>query len=153
MEIYRVAFIGHRELNDPFALRDQIEEIAKDLLRQKEYVEFYMGRNGEFDEMAASAIKCVRKSVGTYNHSLTLVLPYSVKDEPYYADYYDNIMYPVPPDTHFKAAITKRNEWLVENADLLISFVKHESGGAYQTQKYAQKLGVEVINLAIKREE
>ena len=29
MEIYRVTFIGHRRIDDPFGIRDQIEEIAK----------------------------------------------------------------------------------------------------------------------------
>ena len=153
MEFYRVTFAGHRSIDAPFDIRNKITGIALDLLRTKEYVEFYVGRNGEFDEMAASAIKCAQKEFGTHNSSLVLVLPYSVKDEIYYQEYYDGIIYPIAGDTHFKAAITKRNRWLVENADLLISFVERESGGAYQTEKYARKLGVEVINLARKTED
>ena len=49
MEIYQVAFIGHRRIDAYEHLEDRIEQIARDLIRQKEYVEFYVGRNGDFD--------------------------------------------------------------------------------------------------------
>ena len=57
-------------------------------------------------------------------------------------------MYPLPRNTHYKAAIGKRNEWLVDNADLLISFVKNNAGGAYETLRYAEKKGIAIINIA-----
>ncbi len=31
---------------------------------------------------------------------------------------------------HFKSAITKRNEWFVENSDLLVAYVVRDYGGA-----------------------
>ena len=49
MEIYRVSFIGHREVDRFRDVEDCIEEIVKNLIQEKEYVEFYIGRNGEFD--------------------------------------------------------------------------------------------------------
>ena len=42
MNIYRVAFIGHRRIEQARRIEDQIEVIAKNLLKQKEYVEFYV---------------------------------------------------------------------------------------------------------------
>lgn len=57
MEIYRVSFIGHREVENFQLIEEQIEEIVRDLIYNKEYVEFYVGRNGEFDIMVASVIK------------------------------------------------------------------------------------------------
>ena len=39
-----------------------------ELLRTREYVEFYIGRNGEFDVIAASVIKRAQKSIDTKNH-------------------------------------------------------------------------------------
>ena len=32
----------------------------------------------------------------------------------------------------YKAAIEKRNRWLAENCDLMIGYIKRESGGAYK---------------------
>ena len=57
----------------------------------------------------------------------------------------------IPPTLHHvhpKAAIKKRNEWMVEQAQLLLCYVEKQSGGAYTAMKYAEKLRKEVINLA-----
>ncbi len=57
MEIYSVAFIGHREIENYREVEDAIMVKLSDLLREKEFVEFQFGRNGEFDIFVASCIK------------------------------------------------------------------------------------------------
>ena len=153
MDIYRIAFIGHREIYGHYRLEDQIEKIARDKLCEKEYVEFYVGRNGDFDISVASAIKRAQNAVGHHNSSLVLLQPYPMKDDEYYDKFYDEIWYPVEPKTHPKAAITKRNHWMIDNADLLVAFVNSDQkGGALTTLKYAEKQGIDIINLAIRDE-
>ena len=153
MEIYRVSFIGHREIYKIRHIEDRIEQIVRKLVYEKEYVEFYIGRNGDFDILAASVVKQVQKSFGHHNSSLILVFPYHVKDEEYYEKYYDELCFPLDNKTHFKAAITKRNEWMVENSDLLIAYVERETGGAYKMMKYAERKSVEIVNIAGESEE
>ena len=148
MEIYRVSFIGHRELYDVRAIEDRLDMLIRDLLLKKEYVEFYIGRNGDFDIWAASAVKRAQKAIGSHNSSLILVLPYHAKDEEYYEKYYDDMLFPLDINTHFKAAITKRNEWMIDNSDMLIAYVAKETGGAYKTLQYAKKLCVKTVNIA-----
>jgi len=46
-----------------------------------------------------------------------------------------------------KGAITKRNRFMVEQCDLVIAWVNHEGGGAYDALKYAKKLHKDIINL------
>lgn len=48
----------------------------------------------------------------------------------------------------YKAAIEKRNRWLAENCDLMIGYIKRESGGAYKCFSYARERGVLLINIA-----
>ena len=146
-EVYRIAFVGHREVNDVWRLEEEIEKIAKDAMFMHEFVEFYLGRNGEFDLLAASALKRAQKSSDRENSTLILVLPYHVKDEAYYESYYDSICYPNAPKVHYRAAITKRNEFMIDHADLLVSFVDTPSGGAYTAMRYAEKRGVPIRNL------
>ena len=149
VDIYRIAFIGHREILGCSLIENEVERVARDMLRNKEYVEFYMGRNGDFDILSASAIKRVQKAVGNHNSRLILLQPYRMKDDEYYEKYYDEVQYPVDSKTHPKAAITKRNRWMVEVSDMLIAFVEDErKGGAYTTLNYAQKLEKTIINLA-----
>ena len=150
LEIYRIAFIGHREIYGHYRLEDQIEQIARDKLYEKEYVEFYVGRNGDFDISVASAVKRAQKAVGHHNSCLILLQPYPMKDDEYYEKFYDEVQYPVDNRTHPKAAITKRNRWMIENAELLVAFVEEgRNGGAMTTLKYAQTRGIEIINLAL----
>ena len=148
MRSYSVAFIGHRRIERDFELADRIEEMALSLLKTHEYVEFLMGRNGDFDIAAARAIKRAQRRFGGESSSLSLVLPYRVKDEEFYAKYYDDILYPISPEVHFKAAITKRNEWLVDHANCIIAYVKNFSGGAHAALEYAKAKRVDFINLA-----
>ena len=144
---YRVSFFGHRTLYSLHGLDDKIENIAVELIRKYEFVEFYVGRNGDFDIIAASAIKRAQRRMGKERSALILTLPYVVKDIEYYEKFYDEIIIPTEGKQHFKTAITKRNEWMIDNSDLVIACVQNESGGAYNAIKYAQSRKVKVLNI------
>ncbi|MBE6531064.1 MAG: hypothetical protein E7679_03090 [Ruminococcaceae bacterium] len=144
---YRVSFFGHRTLYSIRDLEDKVEDITLTLVRNRQFVEFYVGRNGDFDIVVASAIKRVQHRVGKEICPIILTLPYVVKDIEYYQKFYDDVIVPVEGKHHFKAAIAKRNEWMIDNSDLVITYVQNESGGAYKAMKYAQSKGVKVLNI------
>ena len=75
MEIYRVAFIGHREVDEHRQVADELDTVLSMLLKKHEYIEFYVGKNGEFDELAASAVRRLKSEWAAFC-SLALVLPY-----------------------------------------------------------------------------
>ena len=52
LNTYTVSFFGHRQIERPFEAEERLEKIIRELIRSKEYVEFLVGRNGEFDQMA-----------------------------------------------------------------------------------------------------
>jgi len=111
---YRVAFFGHRYLDELRKVDDRLFPILKELIRQKPCVEFYIGRDGEFDEYAASLIKRAQKEEGKDNNVMILVLPYSKANMEDYEKYYDEIIIPdACYGKHFKGAITERNKWMV----------------------------------------
>lgn len=148
MDIYRVGFIGHRVVYHFRPIEAQLRQIILKLLEEKEFVEFYIGRNGDFDILVASIIKGIQRDVGTHNNCLILVLPYPVADYKYYEEYYDEILIPHNLNhVHFKAAIGKRNDWIIENTDLLIMHVVREEGNSAKCKKKAEKIGREIINL------
>ena len=147
MNIFRISFIGHRQISSVAFIENQVERLAAEFMRQADFVEFYLGRNGEFDIAAASGIKRAQKRIGHEKSALILVLPYEMKDLPYYQAFYDEVILPVDSSVHFKLAITKRNKWMVESTDLLIAYVTKPQGGAYHTLCYAQSLGRQICNL------
>ena len=148
MEIYRVSFIGHREIECFSAVEEQVKDIVKNLIETKEYVEFYVGRNGEFDIMVASVIKGLQRDYGKANNSLILVIPYPIANMEDMKKYYDEVIYPSELyNVHFKSAITKRNEWIIENPDMLVAYVVKDFGGAYECLKKAQQRGVSIVRI------
>ena len=146
-EIYRVSMIGHRVVED-YSVEERLHELFRELLRTKEYVEFYLGRNGDFDILAASVIKRLHKNYRDDNSVMILVLPYPVKDYEYYDDYYDEIIIPDElHGVHPKAAITERNRWIVANSDMLIAYIRNKSGGTATCVRLAERLRRTVIKI------
>jgi len=148
MEVFTVSLFGHRKIDDVWGVREQIVRVIKPLIQEKMYVTFLVGRNGEFDECAAAAIKRVQAEIGKENNEMTLVLPYQVADMEAYEKYYDNIIIPEAVyGVHPKSAITRKNRWMVEGSDLVIVYIEREDGGAYQAMRYAARLEKRIVNL------
>lgn len=148
MNVFRVSLFGHREIEDLLKLDKMLIPVIRELIQTRPYVSFLIGRNGEFDEYAASVIKRLQKELGKENNDIALVLPYSVADIEYYENYYDSII--IPDDIHGvhpKAAITLRNKWMIEHSELVLLYVHSSRGGAYTAMRYAQKLNKKIVNI------
>ena len=153
LDIFTVAFFGHRYIDNLFKVEELLEEQIRKLINEKEYVDFLVGRNGDFDQCASSTVLRVRKNVRDDNSSLILVLPYPtaeyLNNEDYFHDYYSDVdISYAASKSHPKSAIQIRNREMVDCADLVICYVEHKNGGAWQTVEYAIKQGKTVINLA-----
>jgi hypothetical protein len=152
MEIFTVAFFGHRYIDDMNRVERRLQEFIRDLLGRKEYVEFLVGRNGEFDQLVSSSVRIAKREMRDDNSSLTLVLPYPtaeyMKNQESFDAYYDTIELCEDSDkTHFKGAIQKRNQCMIDRADLIVVYVNHPSGGAYRAMRYAEKREKAILNL------
>lgn len=137
-EPYRVALIGHRYLEKIRHIEERLDNEIHHLLRIHGAVDFYIGRNGDFDIVAASRIRKAMANYGPECVNLILVLPYMVAHYDDYRAYYSDIIIPSSLEhVHPKAAITLRNRWLVDNTDCLIAYVRSLSGGAAACCNYA----------------
>ena len=76
MDIYTVSFFGHREIENVLEVERKLEVKILELIKTKQNVEFLVGREGEFDILAASVVKRVKKQMDYGNCSLIWVLPY-----------------------------------------------------------------------------
>ena len=153
MEMYTVCFFGHREVERAAEIESKLDQLLHDLITQKQHVEFLIGRDGEFDLLAASSIRRAVKQYGYGNTSIILVLPYMKAkyrdNKQYYLSYYDEMeICSESSDAHYKSAIQVRNRSMVDRSDLVVCCIQHKSGGAYSTMQYAKKQGKQVRNLA-----
>lgn len=153
LETFTVTFFGHRYIDNPFRVVELLESVIYDLIKQKPFVEFLVGRNGDFDQFVSSVVLRAKKKYRDDNSFLILILPYPTAEYQNNIDsfenYYDEIeICDTSSKAHFKSAIQTRNRQMVDRADLIICYLEHNSGGAYQTVQYAKKQGKAVINLA-----
>ena len=152
-EKYTVSLFGHRIIEDYITVESKLYELLR-IIMQKETreIEFLVGRNGDFDLMAASVIRKLKKETANENAFLTLVLPYETAELrnniESFENYYDSIeICEASADCNFKYAIVARNKDMVDRSDMVVVYVKNESGGAYQSLKYAEKNQKRIINL------
>ena len=153
MNIYTVCFFGHRYIERGTEIENRLDKLLHDLITQKEYVDFLIGRDGDFDLLASAAIKRAIRSYSYGNTHFTLILPYMKAEyrdnEKEYLDYYDEVDVCYESSiAHPKAAIQIRNRSMVDHSDLVVCYVQHKSGGAYRTLQYAEKQRKRIINIS-----
>ena len=139
-----VTFCGHRDVICSDDLKRQLKFVLCDLILEGADT-FLLGGYGTFDSMAAMA---VRELKSTYPHiRSTLVLAYLDRD--YNAELYDDTIYPPLERVPLRYAISQRNRWMVDTANVVVSYVIHSYGGAATTLRYAEQKKKRVIHLNI----
>ena len=158
MNTYTISFFGHRYIENVLDIESRLEKLMLELLRNQEYVEFLVGRDGEFDQIVSSTIRRCKREYRSDNSVHIWVLTYLTAEfrdnEVSFRDYYDEIeVCEAAAGSHYKNAHQTRNRAMVDRSDLVVFCVQRESGGAWQTMKYAKKLGIPYINIADPKEE
>ena len=153
LDVYTVSFFGHRQIDRFFETEEKVAALVRKLITEKEYVEFLIGRDGEFDQIVASTVRRAKHNIRDDNCELIWVLAYPkaeyVNNADSFDEYYDSVeICDEAARSHPKAAIQIRNRSMVDRSDLVVCYVEHETGGAFQTKTYAEKSGKDVINLA-----
>ena len=136
-------FIGHSFVFSATVenrLRGEIGTYLADI----DEASFYVGGRGEFDGMAAAAVRAAKTRHRNKKIQLYLIEPYFHAglnwDKDYNEKLYNGIIIPQELlSVHPKAAIQKRNRWMCDQAELLIAFVCRDFGGAYETLKYVKR--------------
>lgn len=146
-------FAGHREVYQANVSEALDKAISEVLNNGDESFTFLVGGMGDFDGLCASAVRAAKRQHPDKQITLTLVDPYMKQElnisKDYYEQMYDDIIVPIElAGVHYKSAISRRNRWMVESSQVLIAFVYRDHGGAYTTLRYAQKLNLQIINIA-----
>lgn len=135
-----VTFCGHSHVNDADELNEWLNKVLDQLIVEGAD-RFYLGGYGDFDRMAAEAVKA--KKDERPDIEMALVTAYLNRHAD--GESYDYMIYPTLKDVTQRSAIPKRNEWMVDSADVVVAYVTHERGGAAKTLEYARRCGKRVI--------
>ena len=144
LNVFTVSFFGHRAIENPLLIEHRLEILICRLITENEYVEFLVGRDGEFDQLVSSTIHRAKRRVRSDNSSHVWVLPYATAEyrnhaEDYHEYYNEVEICEVAAGSHYKSAFQIRNREMVDRSDLIVFCIQHESGGAWQTMKYAKR--------------
>lgn len=149
---FTVSFFGHRIIENADLAEKNLEAIIKQIIEKEKYTEFLVGRNGEFDLLVASVIKRVKHTIPEDNSVLVWVMPYPTaefrKNATDYEKYYDEIEICTEAEKgYFRSAFQIRNQKMIERSNLIVCYIEHKSGGAYNSFQYALKCKKAAVNL------
>lgn len=147
-----ISFAGHRFVTNHSEIKTKIKITVREIADLYGKISCYCGCYGEFDNLCLSALQDLKRE--GIDIKMIYVTPYiSLSQQENikrmeYDKMFDEIVYPgienVPP----RFVILKRNEWMINESDILIAYVNRNYGGAYQSLLLAKRKGKRIINLS-----
>ena len=136
-------FFGHKDT--PKEIEPTLRSTLIDLIENKNVNVFYVGNNGNFDTMVRRQLEDLSH---TYPITYSVVLAYLPTRKSEY-DNFTNTIYPEGIESVPKRfAISYRNKWMIDQSDVVVTYVTHTYGGAWQFKVIAQRQGKMVIELS-----
>ena len=135
-------FIGHRDA--PSNVK-QLLNVAIDALIERSVKKFYVGNNGNFDLYAQQVLEERKSQDESLNYGVLLSFPW----EKALSGKQERTLYPEGLEkVPFRFAISKRNDFLLKNSDIMIVYLKDSFSNSYKWAEKARKTGKKIINLA-----
>ena len=137
-------FFGHRDA--PYEIEHILRETVENLIKNENVNLFYVGNNGRFDSITRKILKELKQKYDEINYYVVLAyMPgrQNSKNEDYADTIYPDGLENTPP----RYAISKRNMWMIDRSDIVITYTRGNAGGAAKFKETAQKRGRRIINL------
>ncbi len=137
-------FFGHRDC--PNTIKAKLQDALEDLIIHHHVDMFYVGNQGQFDVLVYRTLQELKK---IYPHiRVTVVLAYmpGKKTDDDHDD--DTILPDGIESTPPRYAISKRNDWMLKQADYVVAYITHTWGGAYRCVEKAIRGHKIIIDLA-----
>ena len=144
-----ITFCGHSNCLFSDEEKEKLKQLLIKEIRKNPTCKFYLGGYGAFDSLCLRTLRELKKEF--QDIELIFITPYIDKNysKLEFAKYhYDDIIFPPLESIPRKFAILKRNEWMVEEADLVIAYVIYSWGGATKTLEYAKRKKKHIVNIA-----
>lgn len=138
-----ITFAGHSFVSSSSKVKEMVKEQIRNNITDAKSVTCYLGGYGDFDEICARACRELKQEYAGIE--IIYVTPYinlseqaKIK-EMQNCSLCDTSIYPPIENVPPRFAISKRNEWMIKNADLIIVYVNHAYGGAYKSLQVAKR--------------
>ena len=133
-------FFGHRDAPD--SLAEELWKTLIELIEVSNVYVFYVGNSGNFDRLVSHILSELSSE---YSFECRIVLAYLPEQE---MDYNFETIYPEGiENVPRRFAISYRNRWMIEHADVVVTYVRRNYGGANKYKELAKKKGKKVIEV------
>ena len=136
-------FFGHKDT--PKEIEPILRSTLIDLIENKNANVFYIGNNGSFDNMVRRQLEDLSH---TYPITYSVVLAYLPTKKSEYDDYTNTILPEGIESVPKRFAISYRNKWMIQQSDVVVTYVTHSFGGAAQFKNTAERKGKTIIELS-----
>lgn len=136
-------FFGHRDC--PEIIKSKLKELLIDLITHHNVDMFYVGNQGRFDGIVRGVLRELKNEYPQIDYAV--VLAYIPGKQTEHDDYSDTMLPKGIEAVHPHYAISWRNNWMLRQADYVVTYITHSWGGAAQFAKKAEKQRKTVINL------
>ena len=141
----KVTFFGHADA--PHTITEPLTALLRELIQQGADV-FYIGNHGDFDHIVTKILGQLKLQYPHIRYSI--VLSYMPHGKNLYNDF--NTIPTILPEsvasTIPRFAITKRNHWMLAEADIVITYVTRAYGGAASFKKIAIQRGKKIYEIS-----
>ena len=138
-------FFGHRDCPD--AIKPRLREVLVQLIERDGVDRFYVGHQGAFDAIVHSVLRELVKSYPQIQYDIVLAYVPQGKAN-YDTEMTQNTILPEGIETAPKRfAIDRRNKWMLQQSDYVVTYVTHSWGGAAKFANEAKRLGKTVIEI------
>lgn len=164
-KIKNIVFFGHSYIFQKEKVRQRLYDIVENYIKVG-YKDFIMGKYGDFDDMALSVCRELRKkyndikitviftSYATFNKKTIInhvkgfedeIITYSKADE--YSDVQTSLYF--VEYLHFKRRIIQTNRYMIDDSNLVICYINPQKtqSGAKTAVNYAKKQKKQIINI------
>lgn len=160
----KCCFTGYRPSKFPFLLSNgnpdynefsrRLEDIIFSMPDKCCYT-FYTGMAMGFDIIAAETVLRLKKKCKKATVRLVCVIPFKGQENAYPPDWkkrYNNILKHsdktvILSECYYGGCYFKRNHFMVDNCDYVVTWFDGKRGGTMETLNYAAKKGREIINI------
>lgn len=163
-QILSCCFTGYRPQKFPFPLditNDKYIDFENRLtakiaeLIKCGCLKFYTGMAMGFDIIAAECVLTLAKAMDNYAIRLICAIPFPEQAKSFPDDWkarYNNILRDADQtvlisDGYYRNCYSKRNRFMVENSDFVLTWFDGSKGGTKNTIEYAKSIQRKVINL------
>ena len=138
-------FFGHKNVNSN--LTEWLLPILNELITEG-VDSFLVGNQGSFDSIVLHTLRLLKEKHPHITYHIVLAYMPGAKQE--YSSYDPmETLYPEGLESvHPRFAISWRNKWMIQEADVVVTYITHSWGGAAQFAELAERKQKQVINIA-----